>query len=34
MVYALREKSSLNTLVRIAGCRWEIESGFQETKGE
>ncbi|CDH26813.1 IS701 family transposase [Xenorhabdus bovienii] len=34
VVYALREQVDLNTLVPVAGCRWEIESGFEETKGE
>nr|WP_256548228.1 transposase [Xenorhabdus bovienii] len=34
VVCALREQADLNTLVQIAGCRWEIESGFEETKGE
>ncbi|CDM89906.1 IS701 family transposase [Xenorhabdus bovienii] len=34
VVYALREQADLNTLVQVAGCRWEIESGFEETKGE
>ncbi|OTA19018.1 transposase [Xenorhabdus beddingii] len=34
VVYALREQAELNALVQVAGCRWEIESGFEETKGE
>ncbi|WP_340609078.1 IS701 family transposase [Xenorhabdus bharatensis] len=33
LVYA-REDQALNTLVQVAGHRWEIESGFEETKGE
>ncbi|OWO87091.1 hypothetical protein B5C26_00165 [Photorhabdus luminescens] len=29
-----QEQAVLNTLVQIAGCRWEIECGFEKTKGE
>ncbi|CBJ82193.1 hypothetical protein XBJ1_3069 [Xenorhabdus bovienii SS-2004] len=34
IVYARRDQAALKTLVQVAGCRWEIESGFEETKGE
>uniref|UniRef100_UPI002B406E68 IS701 family transposase n=1 Tax=Xenorhabdus cabanillasii TaxID=351673 RepID=UPI002B406E68 len=34
VVYARREQSDLKTLVDVAGCRWEIESGFEEKMGE
>ncbi|OTA21875.1 transposase [Xenorhabdus beddingii] len=34
IVYARREQADLKTLVQVAGCRWEIGSGFEETKGE
>lgn len=34
MVFAPREKASLETLVQVAGQCWQIEQGFQMTKGE
>jgi SRSO17 transposase len=34
VVYALRGKTSLQTLVNVAGRRWEIEIGFEATNGE
>ncbi|MEX0447459.1 transposase [Xenorhabdus sp. SGI246] len=34
VVYALKEQADLKTLIQVAGHRWEIESGFEETKGE
>nr|WP_241538157.1 IS701 family transposase [Xenorhabdus sp. KK7.4] len=34
VVYAHKEEADLKTLVQVAGHRWEIESGFDETKGE
>ncbi|MDE9467432.1 IS701 family transposase [Xenorhabdus bovienii] len=34
VVYARREQAELNTLAQVAGHRWEIEWGFEETKGE
>jgi len=34
VVYAPRRKATRATLVRIAGRRWEIEIGFEATKGE
>ncbi|MDE9541184.1 transposase [Xenorhabdus bovienii] len=34
MVYARRKEADLKTLVQVAGRRWEIERGFEETKGE
>ncbi|MDC9598585.1 IS701 family transposase, partial [Xenorhabdus anantnagensis] len=34
IVYARREQADLKTLIQVAGHRWEIESGFEETKGE
>lgn len=34
VVFAPREKASLETLVQVAGQRWQIEQGFQMTKGE
>ena len=34
VVYARREKASAANLVRVAGRRWEIEVGFEATKGE
>nr|WP_255430715.1 transposase [Xenorhabdus sp. TS4] len=34
VVYAHKDQADLNTLVQVAGHRWEIESGFEETKGE
>ncbi|WP_198691534.1 transposase, partial [Xenorhabdus lircayensis] len=34
VVYAHREQANLKTLAQVAGCRWEIECGFEETKGE
>ena len=34
VVYAPRDKASLANLVRVAGRRWEIEVGFEATKGE
>lgn len=32
--YARKQKSTLKTLVAVAGQRWAIESGFQMAKGE
>ncbi|CBJ80472.1 transposase (fragment) [Xenorhabdus bovienii SS-2004] len=34
IVYARRDQAALKTLAQVAGCRWEIEWGFEETKGE
>jgi SRSO17 transposase len=34
VVYAPRSKASLQILVNVAGRRWEIETGFEATKGE
>ncbi|MDE9533580.1 IS701 family transposase [Xenorhabdus bovienii] len=34
VVYARKDQADLKTLVQVAGHRWEIESGFEETKGE
>ncbi|WP_143706625.1 transposase, partial [Xenorhabdus innexi] len=34
VVYAPREQADLKTLAQVAGRRWEIECGFEETKGE
>lgn len=34
VVYAPRDKASLTNLARVAGRRWEIEVGFEATKGE
>ncbi|MCC8368454.1 IS701 family transposase [Xenorhabdus sp. PB61.4] len=34
VVYARKDQAELKTLVQVAGHRWEIESGFEETKGE
>ncbi|CCW30591.1 transposase (fragment) [Xenorhabdus nematophila F1] len=34
MVYARREQADLKTLAQVAGRRWEMECGFEETKGE
>ena len=34
VVYAPRRKASLQMLVNVAGRRWEIETGFEATKGE
>ncbi len=34
MVYARREQADLKTLAQVAGRRWEIECGFEETKGK
>lgn len=34
VVHALRHKAGLANLVRVAGRRWEIEIGFEATKGE
>jgi len=34
VVHALRHKASLANLVRVAGRHWEIEIGFEATKGE
>ena len=34
VVYAPRSKASLQMLVNVAGRRWEIETGFEATKGE
>jgi len=34
VVYAPRAKARLATLARVAGRRWEIEIGFEATKGE
>ncbi|PHM25816.1 IS701 family transposase [Xenorhabdus budapestensis] len=34
VVYAHEDQADLKTLVQVAGYRWEIESGFEETKGE
>jgi SRSO17 transposase len=34
VVYAPRSKATRQTLVNVAGRRWEIETGFEATKGE
>ncbi|WP_416775956.1 transposase [Xenorhabdus budapestensis] len=34
IVYAREDQADLNTLVQVVGHRWEIERGFEETKGE
>ena len=34
VVYAPRTKAQLGTLVKVAGRRWEVEIGFEATKGE
>jgi SRSO17 transposase len=34
VVYAPRSKAIRQTLVNVAGRRWEIETGFEATKGE
>lgn len=34
VVYARRDKASAANLVQVAGRRWEIEVGFEATKGE
>jgi SRSO17 transposase len=34
VVYAPRSKASLQILANVAGRRWEIETGFEATKGE
>lgn len=34
VVYARHDKASAANLVRVAGRRWEIEVGFEATKGE
>ncbi|MFA5629922.1 MAG: IS701 family transposase [Porticoccaceae bacterium] len=34
VVYAPRSRARLKTLVKVAGRRWEIEMGFEATKGE
>ncbi|WP_232484399.1 transposase [Burkholderia ubonensis] len=34
VVYAPRRKASRQTLVNVAGRRWEIEIGFEAAKGE
>jgi SRSO17 transposase len=34
VVYAPRSKAKRQTLVNVAGRRWEIETGFEATKGE
>lgn len=34
VVYAPRSKATRQTLVKVAGRRWEIETGFEATKGE
>jgi len=34
VVYAPRSKTTRQTLVNVAGRRWEIETGFEATKGE
>lgn len=34
VVYALRSQAKLKTLAAVAGRRWEIEVGFEATKGE
>ena len=34
VVYAPRNKATRQTLVNVAGRRWEIETGFEATKGE
>ncbi|QPQ89116.1 IS701 family transposase (plasmid) [Burkholderia gladioli] len=34
VVFAPRSKASRQTLVNVAGRRWEIETGFEATKGE
>lgn len=32
VVFAPREKASLETVVRVAGMRWRIEEGFEQAK--
>jgi SRSO17 transposase len=34
VVHAQRSKATRQTLVNVAGRRWEIETGFEATKGE
>ncbi|WP_157646791.1 transposase, partial [Burkholderia ubonensis] len=34
VVYAPRSKATRQTLANVAGRRWEIETGFEATKGE
>jgi len=34
VLYAPRSKATRQTLVNVAGRRWEIETGFEATKGE
>ena len=34
VVFARRAEVSLEALVRVAGTRWQIESAFEEAKGE
>ncbi|WP_238591487.1 IS701 family transposase [Photorhabdus thracensis] len=34
VVYAPRKEAKLKTLAQVAGRRWEIETGFEATKGE
>jgi hypothetical protein len=34
VVYAPRNKATRQTLLNVAGRRWEIETGFEATKGE
>jgi SRSO17 transposase len=34
VVYAPRRKDTRQTLVNVAGRRWEIEVGFEAAKGE
>ncbi len=34
VVYARRDQADLKIQVQAVGYRWEIESGFEETKGE
>lgn len=34
VVFALKARANLETLVKVAGRRWEIEVGFEATKGE
>ncbi len=33
-MYARREQADLKTLAQVAGYRWEMECGFEETQGE
>ncbi|MFA8415076.1 transposase, partial [Burkholderia pseudomallei] len=34
VVYAPRSKATRETLMNVAGRRWEIETGFEAAKGE